>query len=281
MALLRSNRWYRPLLLGFALALGGAPLGAQESGQALQEWTLQNIRAAWCVHFLMDSVAADKELPREYRPVRAAAFPSLSPAISHLVAGEPEFQAWVPALWCSFYSDQVKIGDQVLGDANPEPDKRQYLGVWLIGAAGSRPGEDSTPAYYMATLRSPNWRMIRLAETSLIRVEHAEPAMGKVPEHSDDRYRVAMGKTIITWDGHLAGDSAGAAPAVGQIWLGLNSRGARIRGSLDLRAEKRQNVAGSLQIAGNDDLAKSLRASPIRMVGPISWGGTGTLTFSR
>jgi hypothetical protein len=42
-----------------------------------------------------------------------------------------------------------------------------------------------------------------------------------------------------------------------------------------------QNVAGSLQIAGNDDLAKSLRASPIRMVGPLYWGGAESITFVR
>jgi hypothetical protein len=123
--------------------------------------------------------------------------------------------------------------------------------------------------------------MIRLAETSLIRMEHAEQAIGKVPEGTDDRYRVEMGRTIITWDGHLAGDSAGVAPQSVQTWHTLNSRGARIRAQVTLTPQMQQNVAGSLQIAGNDDLAKSLRASPIRMVGPLYWGGAESITFVR
>jgi hypothetical protein len=265
-----------------AFSLAAASASAQQSGQSLQEWALQNIRASFCVHFLMDSVAADKELPKEFRTVRASDFPDLSPAVRTLITGEPEFQSWVPAKWCAFYFDQAKIGDQTLGDANPDLGHTQYLGAWLIGAV---PTQDAGPpakaSYFIGTMRTPNWRLIRLAETSLIKMDYAEPELGKVPEGTDDRYRVKMGRTVITWDGHLAGDSARAATPSEQTWHALNSRGARIRAHVSLAPEKRQNIAGSLQIAGNDDLAKSLRASPIRMVGPIEWGGAGTLSFIR
>lgn len=271
--------------LPFSLALmgGGTPAVAQQSAQTIQEWSLQNVRAAWCVHFLMDSAEADRELPRDFRTVRAADFTELSPAIKNLISGEPEFQAWVPALWCSFYFDQAKVGDQTLGSDTPDLSDTQYLGIWLIGSSPGRAAtaDATTPSYYVATMRTPNWRMIRLAETSLIKMDYAEPAIGKVPEASDDRYRVEMGRTIITWDGHLAGDSASAAPPSDQTWWMISSRGARMRAQVRLTMEKRQNVAGTLQIAGNDRLAKSLRASPIRMVGPLNWGGMGTLSFSR
>jgi hypothetical protein len=272
----------RSFLAGLAFALAAADAHAQ-STTALQEWTLQNFRASVCVHFLMDSATADKELPKEYRTVRAADFPELSPAVKTLISGEPEYQAWVPAQWCSFYYDQVKVGDQLLGDAAPDLDHTQYLGAWLIaGVPAQESGAPANPSYYIATLRTPNWRWIRLAETSLIRMEFAERSIGKVPEGTDDRFRVEMsGRTVITWDGHLAGDSAWAAPRSEQTWYALNSRGARIRAQVTLTPEKRQNIAGSLQVAGNDPVAKSLRASPIRMVGPLSWGGSGTLSFAR
>lgn len=273
----------RSLPVWFALSLVAADLPAQESTQALQQWTLQNVRAALCVHFLMDSAAADKELPKQYRTIRASDFPELSPALKNLIAGEPEFQAWVPAQWCSFYYDQVKIGDQTLGEATPALDRTQYLGTWLIGAVPVQDpaGPPAAASYFIADLRTPNWRMIRLAETSFIRMDYAEPAIGKVPEGRDDRYRVEMGRTIITWDGHLAGDSAIAAPRAEQTWHSVNSRGVRIRANVTLAPQSRQNVAGTLQVAGNDDLAKSLRASPIRMVGPLDWGGVETLSFVR
>ena len=272
----------RSFLACLALALAGNGAYAQ-STTALQEWTLQNFRASVCVHFLMDSVQADKELPREYRTVRAADFPDLAPALKTLIAGEPEYQGWVPAQWCSFYYDQLKVGDQSMGDATPDLDHTQYLGAYLIGAVPALDAATpATPSYYIATLRTPNWRWIRLAETSFIKMEFAERSIGKVPEGTDDRFRVEMsGRTVITWDGHLAGDSAFAAPRAEQTWYTLNSRGARIRAQVTLTPEKRQNIAGSLQIAGNDPVAKSLRASPIRMVGPLSWGGSGTLSFAR
>ena len=278
---LPSRLMSKSFTLWSILTLSGGAAAAQQS-QALQEWTLQNVRAAFCVHFLMDSAKADKELPKDYRTVRASDFPELSPAIRNLIAGEPEYQGWVPAEWCSIYYDQVTIGDQTLGDANPELGETQYLGAWLIGAMPvHETGPPAKASYFIATMRTPNWRMIRLAETSFIRMEYAEPAIGKVPEGLDDRYRVEMGRTIITWDGHLAGDSASGAPRMEQTWHSINSRGVKIRAVVNLTPEKRQNVAGSLQIAGNDDLAKSLRASPIRMVGPIDWGGAGTLSFVR
>jgi hypothetical protein len=266
-----------------ALALMDLPAAsAQESTQVLQDWTLQNVRAAWCVHFLMDSAAADKELPKEFRTVRASEFPELSPAVRTLMTGEPEYQGWVPAQWCSFYFDQAQIGDQTMGDPNPDLSKTQYVGVWLIGSVPASERQSPVkPSYYIATMRTPNWRLIRLAETALIRMEYAEPHIGKVPEGVDDRYRIEMGRTIITFDGHLAGDSASTASLSEQTWWSLGSRGARIVAQLRMQAEKRQNVAGTLQIAGNDDLAKSLRASPIRMVGPMQWGGTGTISFAR
>ena len=271
----------RSFLASLALALAGRGVHAQST--SLQEWTLQNFRASVCVHFLIDSAAADKELPKEYRTVRAADFPDLSPAVKTLITGEPEYQAWVPAQWCSFYYDQVRVGDQSLGDAGPDLDHVQYLGAYLIGAMPvQEAGTPATPSYYIASLRTPNWRWIRLAETSLIRMDYAERSIGKVPEGTDDRLRVELsGRTVITWDGHLAGDSAWAAPRSDQTWYALNSRGARIRAQVTMTPEKRQNIAGSLQVSGNDPVAKSLRASPIRMVGPLSWGGSGTLSFAR
>jgi hypothetical protein len=40
-------------------------------------------------------------------------------------------------------------------------------------------------------------------------------------------------------------------------------------------------MVGSLKVEGKDDLAKLLKASPIRFVGPVYQGGTGSLHFGR
>jgi hypothetical protein len=40
-------------------------------------------------------------------------------------------------------------------------------------------------------------------------------------------------------------------------------------------------LVGVLSVEGKDDLAKALKASPIRFVGPRYYGGKGELRFSR
>jgi hypothetical protein len=40
-------------------------------------------------------------------------------------------------------------------------------------------------------------------------------------------------------------------------------------------------MVGALRVEGKDDLAKALQASPIRMLGPAFWGGSGEVTFQR
>ena len=40
-------------------------------------------------------------------------------------------------------------------------------------------------------------------------------------------------------------------------------------------------MVGSLQVEGNDDFAKAIKASPIRFVGPALLGGGGELAFGR
>jgi hypothetical protein len=54
-----------------------------------------------------------------------------------------------------------------------------------------------------------------------------------------------------------------------------------VNGDLVLTASWSRAMIGSLKVEGKDDLAKLLKASPIRFVGPVYQGGTGSLQFSR
>ena len=281
MASLRLAGLGRSLVVGGLLLGGFHPELTAQSGQAAQEWTLQNIRASWCVNFLMDSTAAEKELPRGFRPRRAADFPELTTALQNLIKNEPEYQSWVPAQFCSSHFDQLKVGDHTLGSASPSLEDTQFVGAWLIGASLGQGQAETMPSYYVANLRTSIWRLVRIAETAFIPVEYAEPGIGKVPESTEDRYRVTMGRTVITWDGHLAGDSAWAVPATEQTWYVVSSRGAKVAAAVRTGPQSAQYTVGTLQVVGNDDVAKSMRASPIRMVGPVTWGGDESIIFTR
>lgn len=263
-----------------SIALGFSSLVSAQTIQT-QAWQLQNFRARWCVYFLMDSTTADKELPREYLPRRAADFPGLSPAVTRMIKDDPSYGAWVPAQFCTTHFDQARVDDRAVGDSATIAPDAQILSTWLIGATTASDTTRSRPTYFVADLRSSNWRLLRQGEIWMLRGERVESELGKVPESTEDLYRVRMGRTVITWEGHLAGDSAWAAPAVEENWYTQSSRNALISARASFHADSAQNIAGTLRIEGKDDLAKSLRASPVRMVGPMMWGGGGAIDFTK
>ncbi len=249
--------------------------------QSSQTWQLQPLRARWCVYYLMDSTTAEKKLPGSYRVRAAHDFPGLSPAVARLIHDEPTYGSWVPAQLCTSHFDLARVADQQTGDSAATLADSHVLVTWLIGATPLTDLGASGSTYYIADLRSNNWRLLRQAEMWALRTDRTESQVGKVPESTEDFYEIHVGRTVVRWEGHLAGDSAWAAPAVEEKWYTDSARNSRIHAEAAFRADSAQNIAGTLRIVGKDDLAKSLRASPIRMLGPMTWGGGGKIDFSK
>ena len=104
----------------------------------------------------------------------------------------------------------------------------------------------------------------------------------KVPGSADDRYELKIGKTVILFDGHAAPDSTLGTAPVDQSWVFSASRGGVVwRISAVLQPTLTRALVGALRIQGKDELATALRASPIRLVGPIYTGGRGQILFRR
>lgn len=278
--MVRLSAAARVLILSSLAALGIPGVSAGQTPATL-EWKLQNLRARWCVYYLMDSASADKELPRGYQPRSAGSFPSLHPAVARLIQDDPTYRSWVPAQLCTSHYDHATVDGESVGDSTTSVENAQVLASWLIGTSVASDGDSTRPTFYIETIRSSNWRLLRQGEIWLLRGDRATTEVGKVPESTEDLYQVRIGGTVITWEGHLAGDSAWSAPAVNEDWYTQSSRNARIHALVSFTPENAQNVAGTLRIVGKDDLAKSLRNSPVRMVGPMMWGGGASITFSR
>ena len=278
--MVRLSAAARALIVSGFVTLGVGATGAAQDQQA-QSWQLNNLRARWCVYFLVDSLTAEKKLPGNYRPRPARDFPGLSPAITRLIHDEPTYAAWIPAQFCSSHFDRARVDDQQVGDSAAVLEDSQVLSTWLIGASPAADSTSGRATYFIAALRSNNWRLLRQAELWALRGDRLEATVGKVPESTEDLFQVRIGRTVVTWEGHLAGDSAWAPPAVEESWYTDSSRNSRITGLASFRPDSAQSIAGTLRIVGKDDLAKSLRASPIRMVGPMMWGGGGKIDFSK
>jgi hypothetical protein len=97
-----------------------------------------------------------------------------------------------------------------------------------------------------------------------------------------DAYNVKIGKTLLVWNGRPARDSTRVTQPIVESWsmVGLRSLGIW-QTELELLPQWTQALVGSLRVEGKGDLAKALKASPIRFVGPLYRGGGAKLRFRR
>ena len=88
-----------------------------------------------------------------------------------------------------------------------------------------------------------------------------------------------MGATFPALVRHFTRSSA-LGQAFGRLYF-ANTMGA-VAGTLlaGLILIELFGLSGALRIEGKGELAQVLTASPIRYVGPIVWGGSGSMTFA-
>lgn len=271
--------------LGAAVGLLGllaTPASAQRPGQpipAALQWTLRGVEFSACVDFLMAPEAASKQLGEGYRAVPASAFTPINPALQREAGSNPAYQQWIPARVCTIESKFMAVGERLA-----EPDEklqREVVGYWGIAATRT----DSAPQFdrwFAVQLWANDWHVEKYTESSYIPVDLFKRALDSVPESNRHHYELRIGKTILSWDGQLVGrDSTGAPelPPATLIFGGL--RGTRWVAQVTAQAHWQRYLPGVFRVQGKDDLAKALQGSPIRMFGPMAWGGDVLVSFHR
>ena len=270
------RRLFPPGLVAAALA-AAAPLLAQDASGDSKVWHLEGLRSGFCVQFLLSpSSEALTDLPAGVRPIPASEVGDLHVSLKGVVEGQPEFAAWSPSRLCLNLIDVVRTDAFTLADRSGKHP--QLFATWTVTAAlpGRAAGE------VVLDLFANSDRLIRSARLAGHTVREARLTVGKVPAEdengtpsTEDRIQIKVGKTIVTWDGHLAGDSVAVASPIETVWTGTGT------GKLTLAPTYAQGMVGSLKVDGKDALAKSLRASPTRFAGPAYRGGEGTVSLSR
>ena len=124
-------------------------------------------------------------------------------------------------------------------------------------------------------------RLRTAAAANLIQLEEAEATFRAGADTVGDQYSQKIGKTLLVWTGRTAVDSAGLTQPINESWRVPGRRRVTWSAELSLAPTWTRAVVGSLRVEGKGDLAKLLRASPIRFVGPFYQGGKGQLRFSR
>ena len=255
-----------------AAASGVLPcaLRAQQAGSAPEAvWNLDTLRSGFCIHFLVDPRTATQRAFRGVATVPAASAAALHPALKRVVEGSPDLASWIPEQFCILQFSSIRVGRSVLRDT--KHGRSQVVGMWAISAPADALGS--------VVLLTNNSHLSSTVRALGVPVDGMKTEFGKVPESTDDRYEIRYSGTTLTWDGHASGDSS-AAPVLDRSWAvsGRNGRVLRVTERLD--AAGGRFLVGALRVEGKGELARALIASPIRYVGPLLWGGSGSITFT-
>jgi len=242
-----------------------------------QRWEFQGIRAGYCIRFLVEPRTAARALEKGLRAVRADQDPTLHPALQQVIRGQPEFSAWAPSSLCFYFSDAVQVGTRRITDKNP----RNFLmiALWTLGAQQQSGGSRRDLALDLYANRG---NLIRAAESGRIRLREAKAVLTEQPDPTPDVYVMKLGGTLLTWRGRPTGDSTRVERPIEESWSvpGLRGSGAWAV-HLAISPTWSRPLLGSLSVEGKGDLAKALKGSPIRFVGPLYHGGAGEIRFSR
>ena len=274
----RSLRRSRAGLGLVAAAFCGTwPLAAQDraEGRGGPVWTLEGLQAGQCVRFLMEPDEAGKELRPGGRLIRADQDHILHPALRSVVQSQPEFAGWTPASLCLYYAAAIGVGGRRFGSRDPR--KRQMIGFWTVAATE----QDGSRRDMVLEAFGARGDLVRAAEMGKVRIREARSAVSKAASSGNDLYNVQIGKTRLSWNGRAAGDSTRLDRPSEELWVTRGASGTFWRVRAILRPLWSRPLVGVLSVEGKDDLAKALKASPTRFVGPVYYGGGGELRFSR
>jgi hypothetical protein len=267
------------LSLGLAVAtLAGSSMQAQTGSESKkpQLFALEGLRAAYCIRFLIPPEEAAKEGERHFVLVPASEDEMLHPALRQVIGGQPEFRSWIPSSFCLYYAQAVQLKDQRITKKNA--DEAQMVGVWSVAAAeeGRKTRRDLVPELYAS-----QGRLNDLAEPLLVPLDEISSEVSKVPDTSDDEYVIKIGKTRLIWSGRTARDSTPVHAPFEESWWLKGLRQAVWNVHMTMKPAWSHPMVGTLRVEGKGGLAKLLKASPIRFVGPLYSGGSAEMVFSR
>jgi hypothetical protein len=152
------------------------------------------------------------------------------------------------------------------------------IGIWSVATVEQGSGIRRDLVLDMFASRE---RLRTAAAANLVQLHTAEAGFRAGTDTSGTEYRQTIGKTQLVWSGRTAGDSTRFGRPIVETWRLSGVRGVTWSVQLSLSPAWARGLVGSLRVEGKGDLAKALKASPIRFVGPFYRGGGGELRFTR
>jgi hypothetical protein len=228
------------------------------------------------VRFLVEPKHARELLEKGFDLIPARADSNLHPALHQIVQSQPEFAGWTPSRVCFYFANAFRVGNRRV--AEKDPRKYQMLSVWSLATREQAGGARRDLALDLFASRNS---LIRAAETNGVRVNDAHSVVADQADTTFDSYSVKLNRTLLIWQGRAAGDSVHHVEPIRETWQVPGRRAGVWSAEFVIKPAWSRALVGSLTVEGKGDLAKALRASPIRFVGPLYSGGSGALALSR
>lgn len=255
------------------LALAAGAVQAQEKEAVLQ---LGESKGSFCIWYLVDPALAPALAPAGVSFTTAGTMPGLTPFLARVIQDEPQFAAWIPAAIClGRYGTATLDGRQV---ARAKGDGALLIMTRWIAAKD--PLDVSGTAGMLVELATDHGGIGRPLNEFGVGVDDRSLTILPGNEGGDSETTFKVGKTRISWVGHPTGDPRVASTRTMSFgYAGMRKSAWRI--TEEVAPGESRLMVGALRVEGKDDLAKALKASPIRAVGPFEQGGTATLTLHR
>ena len=242
---------------------------AQQDGA----WQFSNLQQGYCITFLVSPEDAPGVLPDDAQPVRLNAMADVSPVLARVLADQPEYGGWMPAEVCLYRFGRADIGGRELV---APAGASEMIGIVSFGArvAINQPENGIS----VSTVFTNDKRAVKLADSTQVVLRQIKATFGKAAHSGDERHVIQLGKTTLTWDGHPASDSAPVGTPLERVWVVRGPRGKPVLLRWKLNTTSTRSMVGALVVQGKDKLAKLMRKSPVRYLGPIYQGGIGELS---
>jgi hypothetical protein len=263
--------------LGYAAALltlsaGGGRVLAQVPADV--RWSLEGNRGSYCIWYL-----ADPDLARQMVPAGVALAPAgtgagLPPLLARTVQDEPRFGQWIPGAICIGAYLRVTADGRTLVQGKAESPV--IVGTSSLGAHQAR--GLPTASNYLIDFMTDKRSLARAADAVGFGMGGISVLSKNQVGADDPRVSISVDGVQITWSGHAIGDS-GVVKTRSVSFGYATGRGARWLIELESVPASTRLMAGTLEVDGRNTLARALKASPVRAIGPEESGGVLTLTF--
>ena len=255
-----------------ALASGIGRLVAQAPAEV--RWSLEGDHASYCIWYLADPELARQMVPSGTELAPAGTGAGLPPLLARTVQDEPRFAQWIPGSICIGAYQRVTADGRVLAQ-----EKRDRPVIVATNAlAAQAPHGLAGAANLLIDFMTDQRALARAADDAGFAMSGIT-VITRVRVGADDpEVAIEVDGVKIVWSGHAIGDS-GVGKTRSMSFGYATSRSAGWLVELESAPASSRIMVGALQVNGTNTLAKALKASPVRAIGPEEAGGTVTLTF--